>query len=89
MRSSIACPLCHKNMVYAGSKPGFARDSNKQLIAVIRRIYMCTSDPDACGNIVAFLYRTDGKEGDLHVQLEEERLGIRKKRVTHIEGVND
>lgn len=48
---------------------------------------MCTNSN--CMNVVGFEYRLDGKQGDLHRKLQEEAAGVRKKRVTIIEGTND
>jgi len=74
-------------MVFARTVPGLSRDKRKNLIPVKRNIWMCTNSN--CMNVVGFEYRLDGKQGDLHRKLQEEAAGVRKKRVTIIEGTND
>lgn len=87
-RKGVACPLCHANMVYTGREvPGLSRDKRKNLIPVKRRIWLCSNSN--CMNVISFEYRLDGKQGDLNRKLKEEEHGLRKKRVTIIEGTND
>jgi len=86
LRKGVACPLCHADMIFAREAPGLSRDKFKNMIPVKRRIWIC---PNAdCMNVVSFEYRLDGKEGDMHKKLAEEEHGLRKKRVTAIEGTN-
>lgn len=84
LRKTLFCPECGTMMRFAKSKADQHRpnadcsgpelDDLGRPLLVTRRFYVC----EKCETVAWFDYRQDGKEGDLHKQLEFfKKTGIR------------
>jgi hypothetical protein len=84
LKKTVFCPECGTMMKYAKSKKDQHRpnvdcsgpelDDFGRPLLVTRRFYVCGK----CETVVWFDYRQDGKEGDLHKELEFMRKTGRK-----------